>query len=497
MTNTILLAGPHDPDDIIRSVKRGVYAKRFGGGQVDISNGDFVFSLTESYLIEDGKLTAPLKGVNLIGNGPAVLRQVTMLGSDVEMSDGVWTCGKDGQSVPVGVGCPTVKIDRITVGGTRFTGRKPPRARADSGRDLAPGASVLNQVPNATTRLVVRGDMPATSSSAPKIHEQSGLARRYPAQGVEHSACVAHSARRPGNGRPAPLLPEPNLPHAQTGVHIEFVDHPMGVHDLNGKVGHIRQCPEHVALVGLEPPLLGSVPEGRRAIALESHVALKGPQLEEARDELLQTFVLGGCGLDLQQPFSVGEPERGVVVAEKLEQGLIAFPCDAPEDDRTPLRPDRLGGQGAGLGHGPTVAQPARRGWRVGSARVLPVLVDSYSGRSGPRSAWRRRATAPTSTAARPAWSEPPDSALVDALYRSGARAWAIRCRLSTARRSLAPVVYAGGCDAACCRGGGPMGAGARRTGREARGRLLRNSVGWASRETDRVLSECSDSPIG
>jgi TldD protein len=120
MTNTILLAGPHDPEEIVKSVKRGVFAKRFGGGQVDISNGDFVFSLTESYLIEDGKLTAPLKGVNLIGNGPDVLRKVTMLGSDVAVSDGIWTCGKDGQSVPVGVGCPTIKIDRITVGGTQI-----------------------------------------------------------------------------------------------------------------------------------------------------------------------------------------------------------------------------------------------------------------------------------------------------------------------------------------------------------------------------------------
>ena len=120
MTNTILLAGPHDPEEILKSVKRGVYAKTFGGGQVDISNGDFVFSLTESYLIEDGKITAPLKGVNLIGNGPDTLTQVSMLGNDVELSDGIWTCGKDGQSVPVGVGCPTIKIDKITVGGTQI-----------------------------------------------------------------------------------------------------------------------------------------------------------------------------------------------------------------------------------------------------------------------------------------------------------------------------------------------------------------------------------------
>jgi TldD protein len=120
MTNTILMAGPHAPEEILASVKRGVYAKRFGGGQVDISNGDFVFSLTESYLIEDGKVTAPLKGVQLVGNGPDVLNKVSMLGHDVEVSDGVWTCGKDGQSVPVGVGCPTVKISAITVGGTKM-----------------------------------------------------------------------------------------------------------------------------------------------------------------------------------------------------------------------------------------------------------------------------------------------------------------------------------------------------------------------------------------
>jgi TldD protein len=119
MTNTILLAGPHHPEEILKSVKRGIFAKRFGGGQVDISNGDFVFSLTESYLVEDGKITAPLKGVNLIGNGPDVLRNVSMLGNDVETSDGIWTCGKDGQSVPVGVGCPTIKIRSITVGGTK------------------------------------------------------------------------------------------------------------------------------------------------------------------------------------------------------------------------------------------------------------------------------------------------------------------------------------------------------------------------------------------
>jgi len=120
MTNTLLLAGASDPEEIIRSVKRGVYASHFGGGQVDISNGDFVFSLTEGYLIEDGKITTPVKGVNLIGNGPDVMRKVVMLGNDMQISDGIWTCGKDGQSVPVGVGCPTVKISAITVGGTEL-----------------------------------------------------------------------------------------------------------------------------------------------------------------------------------------------------------------------------------------------------------------------------------------------------------------------------------------------------------------------------------------
>ncbi len=119
MTNTLLMAGPHDPEEIMKSVERGIFASRFGGGQVDISNGDFVFSLTEAYLVEKGKITAPLKGVQLIGNGPDVMRKVTMLGRDMELSDGIWTCGKDGQSVPVGVACPTIKIAGITVGGTQ------------------------------------------------------------------------------------------------------------------------------------------------------------------------------------------------------------------------------------------------------------------------------------------------------------------------------------------------------------------------------------------
>ena len=120
MTNTYMLAGQSDPGDIIRSVPKGIYCATFGGGQVDITSGNFVFQATESYLIEDGKLTSPLKGVNLIGNGPETLREVSQLGNDVALSDGNWTCGKDGQSVPVGVGCPTIKISRITVGGTEI-----------------------------------------------------------------------------------------------------------------------------------------------------------------------------------------------------------------------------------------------------------------------------------------------------------------------------------------------------------------------------------------
>src|SRR5581483_9041617 len=118
MTNTYMLPGKDDPQDIIRSVKRGLYAVYFGGGQVDITNGKFVFSASEAYLIEDGKLTAPVKGATLIGDGPTVLTHVTAVGNDLKLDPGIGTCGKDGQSVPVGVGIPTLKISRLTVGGT-------------------------------------------------------------------------------------------------------------------------------------------------------------------------------------------------------------------------------------------------------------------------------------------------------------------------------------------------------------------------------------------
>ncbi|MBI5948786.1 MAG: metalloprotease TldD [Chloroflexi bacterium] len=118
MTNTLMLAGQESPEDIIRGVDRGIYCISFSGGQVNISNGDFVFSVTEAYMIENGRLTAPIRDVNLIGNGPDVLSKVSRVGSDYRLSDGRWTCGKDGQSVPVGVGLPTVLISGITVGGT-------------------------------------------------------------------------------------------------------------------------------------------------------------------------------------------------------------------------------------------------------------------------------------------------------------------------------------------------------------------------------------------
>jgi TldD protein len=118
MTNTYMLAGTRDPQEILRSVKKGLYAVNFGGGQVDITNGKFVFSAAEAYLIEDGKVTAPVKGATLIGNGPDALTRVSMIGNDLRLDQGQGTCGKEGQSVPVGVGQPTLKIDGLTVGGT-------------------------------------------------------------------------------------------------------------------------------------------------------------------------------------------------------------------------------------------------------------------------------------------------------------------------------------------------------------------------------------------
>jgi TldD protein len=118
MTNTYMLAGSRDPREIIASVRKGLYATNFGGGQVDITNGKFVFSAAEAYLIEDGKVTHPVKGATLIGNGPDALTRVSMIGNDLALDPGIGTCGKEGQSVPVGVGQPTLKIEGLTVGGT-------------------------------------------------------------------------------------------------------------------------------------------------------------------------------------------------------------------------------------------------------------------------------------------------------------------------------------------------------------------------------------------
>jgi TldD protein len=119
MTNTYMQPGPYAPEEIIASVKKGLYAVNFGGGQVDITNGKFVFSASEAYLIEDGKVTRPVKGATLIGSGPETMTRIGMVGNDLKLDTGVGVCGKDGQSVPVGVGQPTLRIDEMTVGGTR------------------------------------------------------------------------------------------------------------------------------------------------------------------------------------------------------------------------------------------------------------------------------------------------------------------------------------------------------------------------------------------
>ncbi len=120
MTNTYMLAGKYSPEEIISSVKNGLYAVSFSGGQVDITSGKFVFTASEAYLIENGKITRPVKGATLIGNGPDVMTKVSMVGNDLKLDRGVGVCGKDGQSVPVGVGQPTLLVDEITVGGTEY-----------------------------------------------------------------------------------------------------------------------------------------------------------------------------------------------------------------------------------------------------------------------------------------------------------------------------------------------------------------------------------------
>ncbi|MEQ8698781.1 MAG: metallopeptidase TldD-related protein, partial [Bauldia litoralis] len=118
MTNTYMHSGDRDPEEILKSVKKGLYAVNFGGGQVDITSGKFVFSASEAYLIENGRIGAPVKGATLIGNGPDVLTRVKMIGNDMQLDPGIGTCGKQGQGVPVGVGQPSLRIDALTVGGT-------------------------------------------------------------------------------------------------------------------------------------------------------------------------------------------------------------------------------------------------------------------------------------------------------------------------------------------------------------------------------------------
>ena len=118
MTNTFMLPGEHDPAEIIASVDDGIYAVNFGGGQVDITSGKFVFSMTEAYRIEKGRLTTPLRGATLIGDGPEVMRKVSMVGNDLALDPGIGVCGKDGQAVPVCVGQPTLRVDEVVVGGT-------------------------------------------------------------------------------------------------------------------------------------------------------------------------------------------------------------------------------------------------------------------------------------------------------------------------------------------------------------------------------------------
>jgi TldD protein len=120
MTNTYMLAGEYDPQEIIASVDKGLYAVNFAGGQVDITNGKFVFSANEAYLIENGTITTPVKGATLIGDGPTVLTRVSMVGNDLAFDQGLGVCGKDGQSVPVGIGQPTLRVDELTVGGTQL-----------------------------------------------------------------------------------------------------------------------------------------------------------------------------------------------------------------------------------------------------------------------------------------------------------------------------------------------------------------------------------------
>ena len=193
MTNTYMRPGPHDPQEIIRSVERGIYAVNFGGGQVDITSGKFVFSASEAYAIENGKLGAPLKGATLIGNGPDVLTRVSMVGNDLKLDDGVGTCGKDGQSVPVGVGQPTLRIDGLTVGRHRLR-RRIRRAHNSADRHwqalpahfcAADRQECTLAQPTCwfTVRVRTEQDAPASRCAAPRINSsRAGLAVRAPSR---------------------------------------------------------------------------------------------------------------------------------------------------------------------------------------------------------------------------------------------------------------------------------------------------------------------------
>src|SRR3989454_724787 len=208
MTNTFMLAGEDAPEDIIRSVDRGLYAVYFGGGQVDITSGKFVFSASEAYLIEGGKVTQPVRGATLIGNGPDVLTRITRVGADLRLDEGIGTCGKDGQSVPVGVGLPTVRIDGLTVGGTQ-AGAGPTGARAGA-RTCASWRTTWRRwrtrpLPTRTRAFRTPRSLPASSrtwtSTIPRSSDSSP-SRRSPGPVTP----------RPPRSPPRPRSPTPRAP---------------------------------------------------------------------------------------------------------------------------------------------------------------------------------------------------------------------------------------------------------------------------------------------
>jgi hypothetical protein len=203
MTNTYMLAGQHDPQEMIRSVKKGLYAVNFGGGQVDITSGKYVFSATEAYLIEDGKVTAPVKGATLIGNGPETMQKVRMIGHDLALDEGVGVCGKDGQSVPVGVGQPSLLIDGLTVGGTA----RVPGMGIGKRESLEPCAAAMT--------MPVRS---AAASGAAACTES--LSRPMPSNAVPRASGTAPQSRSSGSvssaSRSAASSPESRVPSSES-----------------------------------------------------------------------------------------------------------------------------------------------------------------------------------------------------------------------------------------------------------------------------------------